>query len=31
MLKLISCGFTTSVELRYQDCSMLSIYCPAGS
>lgn len=29
MLKLISCGFTASVELRYQDYSMLSIYCPA--
>ena len=32
MLKLISCGFnmdTASVELRYQDSSMVSIYCPA--
>lgn len=32
MLKLISCGFnmdTASVELRYQDGSMVSIYCPA--
>ncbi len=32
MRKLISCGFnvdTASVELRYQDGSMLSIYCPA--
>lgn len=32
MLKLISCRFnmdTASVELRYQDGSMVSIYCPA--
>ena len=32
MLKLISCGFnmdTASVELRYQDSSMVSIYWPA--
>ena len=32
MLKLISCGFnmdTASVELRYQDGSLVSLYCPA--
>lgn len=32
MIKLISCGFnmdTASVELRYRDGSMVSIYCPA--
>ena len=32
MLKLISCGFnmdTASLELRYQDGSMVSLYCPA--
>ena len=32
MIKLISCGFnmdTASVELRYQDGSMVSLYCPA--
>ena len=32
MLKLISCGFnmdTASVELRYQDGSLVSVYCPA--
>ena len=32
MLKLISCGFnmdTASVELRYRDGSMVSIYCLA--
>ena len=32
MLKLISCGFnmdTASVELWYQDGSMVSLYCPA--
>ena len=31
MRKLISCGFnmdTASVELRYQDGSVVSIYCP---
>ena len=32
MLKLISCGFnmdTASVELRYQDGSIVSLNCPA--
>ena len=32
MIKLISCGFnmdTASVELRYQDGSLVSVYCPA--
>ena len=32
MLKLISCRFnmdTASVELRYQDGSLVSLYCPA--
>ena len=32
MLKLISCRFnmdTANVELRYQDGSLVSLYCPA--